>query len=996
MANYSNLLATIAANIYTNGNNEVTAAMVKAALDAVVASLAAGFIPKGVATPATDPQSPDEKVQYLATTPGTYTNFGGIVINAGEVAIIKGSGTSWSKEVTGAATAAQIADVEYRALGVPNVNIPAGVEVLNGHINTSGVVQNSNYRHVLIPVTNCRGFKVSVNFTDYFAGSQWAFIASVNGNQYNFVSGGSRHSGAVVEETIPADANYLYVVVADNITVHAGYVSFRMPQGNLAEQLNDVALRVTSGHLPLPERVPEYAYRTAGKTSAPGHFVLAPIDVREWIGLTLRIKLSTSATASIDKIGFTNDISDLSSIQWGHFAEEKDFAAAVNNEIDLVVDGRYLLISATILRCAQIEVTPDRAIISTKLDARDVLEIVSHNMINPANVAFDRRYSTGQTKIIAADAQLIASSGLVEVKEGEWYTVSGAGLYVGPQGGYFGPGATGEIGETSLGNITFSTPVDGLGYCFQVPAGYGIKYALVSLSTNADHTALAGNVQLELGEMATDYRPYLAQEKIKAELIPESSGGGGSSTQAGALDTYTRFGNLTYPGAAAKIPNFLAHWMAKDKDLVVVNTGTSLTARSTEHCTERADAAYRPPMMQARNFASHIWDRLIWQGQQYRRYDSGFFTESGTGWQTQSNVADWDDGAYRAGLTRYTDNAGSVAFVVPKDAWQFNFIIRKDSLGGEAVTITIAEGNGKMEVWNGAAWVEANGFVFSEREAAETILPSISYTNPNTGAGATLSNYQVKGNTTYQARVKMRCKSSLIDSRSETKSVTISSTSGRLLYWGVEWSPREYMITYINAARGSHNSLINSTRSLLHFQDNEVWSFAPDLLLSEDPIHNSGAAHAPEASTVQAYFGNVSEGFWFANNGISMKSRAAALGLPEPEWALFNTSISWNFGGITDDGLLEVAPLANGLMWSALESQASVYMYMLANHPEIIYINAVKNWVDACMACYESMRAATEGSGKAGITFTDEGSHWNDTGCKVMARVVLPILDFVI
>ena len=83
MANYSNLLATIAANVYTNGNNEVTAAMVKAALDAVVAALAAGFLPKGVATPATDPQSPDEKVQYLATTPGTYTNFGGIVLRRG-------------------------------------------------------------------------------------------------------------------------------------------------------------------------------------------------------------------------------------------------------------------------------------------------------------------------------------------------------------------------------------------------------------------------------------------------------------------------------------------------------------------------------------------------------------------------------------------------------------------------------------------------------------------------------------------------------------------------------------------------------------------------------------------------------------------------------------------------------------------------------------------------------------------------------------------------
>ena len=36
MANYANLLATIAANIYTNGNNEVTAQMVKDAVDDIV------------------------------------------------------------------------------------------------------------------------------------------------------------------------------------------------------------------------------------------------------------------------------------------------------------------------------------------------------------------------------------------------------------------------------------------------------------------------------------------------------------------------------------------------------------------------------------------------------------------------------------------------------------------------------------------------------------------------------------------------------------------------------------------------------------------------------------------------------------------------------------------------------------------------------------------------------------------------------------------------
>lgn len=108
MSNYQNTKATIAANVYTNHNNEVTAEMVKAGINAVVDTLiAGGFLYKGVATTSTNPGSPDANVFYIATAPGTYTNFGSLVVADGEVCILKYNG-SWSKEVTGAATAAEV------------------------------------------------------------------------------------------------------------------------------------------------------------------------------------------------------------------------------------------------------------------------------------------------------------------------------------------------------------------------------------------------------------------------------------------------------------------------------------------------------------------------------------------------------------------------------------------------------------------------------------------------------------------------------------------------------------------------------------------------------------------------------------------------------------------------------------------------------------------------------------------------------------------------
>lgn len=107
MANYANIKATIDANIKANGNEEITGPILNSVLNAMVNTLGAGYQYASVATPDTNPGTPDSNVFYLASDAGTYTNFGGLVVTEGEVAILKYNGT-WTKEVTGAATAAQL------------------------------------------------------------------------------------------------------------------------------------------------------------------------------------------------------------------------------------------------------------------------------------------------------------------------------------------------------------------------------------------------------------------------------------------------------------------------------------------------------------------------------------------------------------------------------------------------------------------------------------------------------------------------------------------------------------------------------------------------------------------------------------------------------------------------------------------------------------------------------------------------------------------------
>lgn len=134
MSNYSSLKATINANVKTNGNQEITGQVMNAVLNAMVNSLGSGYQYMGIATP-TNPgtnQTPDDRCFYIATTPGTYSHLGGLVVNDGEVAILKYD-SAWSKEVTGAATAAQVTQLG-RELG--------DVATLTNTWNATGVIGN--------------------------------------------------------------------------------------------------------------------------------------------------------------------------------------------------------------------------------------------------------------------------------------------------------------------------------------------------------------------------------------------------------------------------------------------------------------------------------------------------------------------------------------------------------------------------------------------------------------------------------------------------------------------------------------------------------------------------------------------------------------------------------------------------------------------------------------------------------------------------------------
>lgn len=98
MGNYEQLKKAIADVIKTNGNEEITGAIMQRTLISIVNNLGSNAQFAGVAVPSTVPENTDGSVFYLASTQGTYPNFNNIEVDASEIAVFtKDTAGTWVK-----------------------------------------------------------------------------------------------------------------------------------------------------------------------------------------------------------------------------------------------------------------------------------------------------------------------------------------------------------------------------------------------------------------------------------------------------------------------------------------------------------------------------------------------------------------------------------------------------------------------------------------------------------------------------------------------------------------------------------------------------------------------------------------------------------------------------------------------------------------------------------------------------------------------------------
>lgn len=99
MGNYEQLKEAIKAVIKTNGKQEITGQVMRDTLLAITSSFGQGALFAGIATPETNPLTPDQNVFYLASQSGVYPNFNGLSVADGEIVVFSLSNGQWTKQI---------------------------------------------------------------------------------------------------------------------------------------------------------------------------------------------------------------------------------------------------------------------------------------------------------------------------------------------------------------------------------------------------------------------------------------------------------------------------------------------------------------------------------------------------------------------------------------------------------------------------------------------------------------------------------------------------------------------------------------------------------------------------------------------------------------------------------------------------------------------------------------------------------------------------------
>lgn len=153
MGNYEQLKQAISDVIKTNGNQEITGAILQNALLSIISTVGSNATFAGVAVPTTNPGTPDANVFYLASQNGTYLNFGGVTLN-NEVIIFSNENGTWKKTSTGIATSDNVNAINNIVSSIGYYECNSEPNNPQKMLSIDGITSLTNKIRLIVKMTN--------------------------------------------------------------------------------------------------------------------------------------------------------------------------------------------------------------------------------------------------------------------------------------------------------------------------------------------------------------------------------------------------------------------------------------------------------------------------------------------------------------------------------------------------------------------------------------------------------------------------------------------------------------------------------------------------------------------------------------------------------------------------------------------------------------------------------------------------------------------------
>ena len=256
----------------------------------------------------------------------------------------------------------------------------------------------------------------------------------------------------------------------------------------------------------------------------------------------------------------------------------------------------------------------------------------------------------------------------------------------------------------------------------------------------------------------------------------------------------------------------------------------------------------------------------------------------------------------------------------------------------------------------------------------------------------------------------MRCKNKVvggIDSLDAIKNITISkgADSDRFNVVGFEWSPREFMFTLINGARGSHNWGSGTTHNLENYQDTDIWEFKPDLILCEVTTINWGGGWGYNFDP-NLYVNYAKRSYYdeFLDNPLALKNTSGNFENCE---VIFYGDVLSTHGGATQSWNSDKTPRFGivtavadngdgsteniGRVKTVFENYEAVETYMQSK-PNI-FVPVVYQFKELAERFYGNYPDAFADSWTSGATLTFDTVHLNDNGAAFWAHLITPLFE---